>query len=51
MPKKTEAEQFPLRTDESHEHIWDKWYPYNNRQNHRVCLHPKCRQVEIKDVK
>lgn len=32
----------------SDDHVWGKWYPLNNREIRRQCVHPKCNAIEVK---
>lgn len=50
MAKKKE-DRFPLQNDPDHKHIWDKWYPFSNKEKYRVCLHPQCRLTQRREVK
>ena len=31
-------------------HVFGPWKPLNKKQHYRVCVHPDCQEMEIKDA-
>jgi hypothetical protein len=36
---------------EEHEHIWDKWYPWDRTHKWRKCVLPGCNEKQVEEAK